>query len=84
MSFTFIFLYLVIKLESVPAQVEEEAPAELMQESETPAQQHFADMKDDEGPMEQEESNPVIKEDTDTVSQVRLSYSYFLHVLVCK
>lgn len=63
-------------MESVPAPVDEEAPIAPLEESETPVQQHPAIMKDEEEPMEQEEPDPVIQEETaDTVSEVRLSYS---------
>lgn len=59
-------------MESVPAPVEEEAPAATLRESEMPVHQHLAVMKDEEEPMGQEESDPVIQEETDdTVSQVR-------------
>lgn len=58
-------------MEAVSTPVEEEAPTAAPQESETSVQQHPADIKDDEEPMEHEESNPVIQEETvDTVSQV--------------
>lgn len=56
---------------SAPAD-EEEAPIAASQES--PVQQHPADVKDDEESMEQEESNPVIQEESESVSQVKLSY----------
>ncbi|XP_070832200.1 symplekin [Chaetodon trifascialis] len=57
------------KVEPVPAPAEEEAPTE----EETPVQQHPAEMNDDEEPIEQEESNPVIQEEGDAVPQVDLT-----------
>ncbi len=72
-----ILLSCIIQMESVPAPpVEEEATIAAPEESETPVQQHPAIMKDEEEPMEQEESDPVIQEEAvDTVPEVRLSYS---------
>ncbi|XP_019132166.2 symplekin [Larimichthys crocea] len=62
------------EMEAVSTPVEEEAPTAAPQESETSVQQHPADIKDDEEPMEHEESNPVIQEETvDAVSQVDLA-----------
>lgn len=57
------------KVEPVPAPAEEEAPTE----EEMPVQQHPAEMNDDEEPIDQEESNPVIQEEDDAVPQVDLT-----------
>ncbi len=69
------YLCFIVQLEPVPAPVDEEAPTETLPEPETPVQQHADDMKDEEQPMEQEESSPVMQEEPVTVSQVRFSYS---------
>lgn len=68
------------EVEPVPAPVEEEAPTAALEESEMPEmpempiQQQPADTKDEEEPMEQEQSGPVIQEETDdTVSQEEMS-----------
>lgn len=68
------------EVEPVPAPVEEEAPTAALEESEMPEmpempiQQQPADTKDEEEPMEQEQSGPVIEEETDdTVSQEEMS-----------
>lgn len=55
-------------MEPVSAQADEEVPIVALQES--PVREHQADLKDDEEPMEQEESNPVIQEESDAGSQV--------------
>lgn len=60
--------YFFFKVELVSTPVKEEAPVASLQES--PVQQHPADTKDDEEPMEQEESNPVIQEENDSGSLV--------------
>lgn len=64
----YIYIFFFVKVELVSTPVEEEAPVASPQES--PVQQHPADTKDDEEPMEQEESNPVIQEENDSVSLV--------------
>lgn len=64
-----------VKVELVSTPVKEEAPVASLQES--PVQQHPVDTKDDEEPMEQEESHPVIQEENDSVSLV----SYCLCVI---
>lgn len=68
------------EVEPVSAPVEEEAPTAALEESEMPEmpempiQQQPADTKDEEEPMEQEQSGPVIEEETDdTVSQEEMS-----------
>lgn len=68
------------EVEPVSAPVEEEAPTAALEESEMPEmpempiQQQPADTKDEEEPMEQEQSGPVIQEETDdTVSQEEMS-----------
>lgn len=65
------------EVEPVPAPVEEEAPTAALEESEMPempVQQQPADTKDEEEPMEQEQSGPVPQEETDdTVSQEEMA-----------
>lgn len=53
-------------MEPLSAAVEEQAPDSPLQE--TPVQQ-VTNVKDDEEPMDQEESHPVIQEENDPVSQ---------------
>ncbi|KAM3607486.1 uncharacterized protein V6R79_008597 [Siganus canaliculatus] len=61
------------EMEPVAVPDEAEAPAAALQESEMQVQQQAADMREDEEPMEQEESVPVIQEEPDVVSQVDLT-----------
>lgn len=61
-------MFLITQTEPVSAQVDEDVPSVALQES--PVREHQADLKDDEEPMEHEESNPVIQEESDAGSQV--------------
>lgn len=58
-------------MEPVPAPVEEDAPISVPQD--LAVEQHPVDVKDDEEPMEQEESNPVIEVESEPVPQVVLT-----------
>lgn len=58
-------------MESVPDPVEEEAPITAVKRPETPVQQHHDVMREEEEPMEQQEPEPVIQDETaDAASEV--------------
>lgn len=74
-------------MEPLSAAVEEQAPDSPLQE--TPVQQ-VTSVKDDEEPMDQEESHPVIQEESDPVSQDspkvnnHLFILYLSKLLICE
>lgn len=67
--------FVITQVEPLSAVVEEQVSVAPPQET---LVQQETDMKEDEDPMEQEESNQVIQEQSDTVSQVRLLICFIL------
>lgn len=63
------------EMETAPVPVEEEVPVEALKRPGTPVEQQSEVLKDEEEPMEQQESDQVIQEETaaDTVSEVDLT-----------